>query len=493
MKKRNPNKRPIKTDSAVNMQKPEDKTAVLAEQPDNNAVEVEVDAVNHDVDANTYERNINNCQTNSESEIQPNSEVVDSVIISNNDGEVEPTDAVDNSQQSNEVAEVAEVEEVAEEASRSKKAISLIKKFCKRYFIDAFSGMAQGLFCTLIAGTILGMVGNWIKDAGTDSGIAVGKFVLSVANIAKTLMGAGIGIGIAHALKAKKLVLFTAAVAGFVGAFADKIIAGNLALTLGAPGNPIGSYVVAVLAIEIGNLVCGKTKVDIVVVPLTMMIVSMLSCYVSWPFIQLVNVIGKGVALATTVTPEAMGIIVAVVMGILLTLPTSSAAIWVAIAAPVIAGNEVGSDMYNAILLAGGAATVGCACQMVGFAVESFRENKFGGLIAQGLGTSMLQIPNLMRHPQIIIPPVIASIIAGPLSTCVFELRCGASGGGMGTSGLVGMFDVIEQSKGAIPDWKLGLGIVLCMFVIPTVVCIAVSELMRKKKWIKPEHLKLDL
>lgn len=385
------------------------------------------------------------------------------------------------------------LKEYSSRPKKTKKIAEVLKKACKRYFIDAFSGMAQGLFCTLIAGTILAMFGNWIHGAGTDAGIAVGKFVLSVANIAKTLMGAGIGIGIAHALKAKKLVLFSAAVAGLVGAFADKIIDGNLTLTLGAPGNPIGSYVVAVIAIEIGNLICGKTKVDIVVVPLGMMIISMLACYASWPFIQLVNVIGKGVALATTVTPEAMGIIVAVVMGILLTLPTSSAAIWVAIATPVLANNAVGSDMYNAILLAGGAATVGCACQMVGFAVQSFRENKWGGLIAQGLGTSMLQIPNLMRHPQIIIPPVIASIIAGPLSTCVFDLRCGASGGGMGTSGLVGMFDVIAYSQGQIPDWKLGLGIVLCMFVIPAVVCFAVSEFMRKKKWIKPEYLKLEL
>lgn len=380
--------------------------------------------------------------------------------------------------------------------SKGKKFVGLLKKAGKRYFIDAFSGMAQGLFCTLIAGTILAMFGNWIKDAGTEAGISVGKFVLSVANIAKTLMGAGIGIGIAHALKAKKLVLFSAAVAGFAGAFADKIIDGNFAIALGAPGNPIGSYVVAVIAIEIGNLICGRTKVDIVVVPLAMMIISMLACFVSWPFIQLVNVIGKGVALATTVTPEVMGIIVAVVMGVLLTLPTSSAAIWVAIATPIISGfanGTVDATMYNAILLAGGAATVGCACQMVGFAVQSFRENKWGGLIAQGIGTSMLQIPNLMRHPQIIIPPIIASIIAGPLSTCVFELRCGASGGGMGTSGLVGMFDMIDLSKGVIPDWKLGLGIALCMFVIPTIVCLLVSELMRKKGWIKPEYLRLDL
>ncbi len=414
------------------------------------------------------------------------SEQLDETLCDTIEEEVQPT------------CEDCEASKEQDEPKQKKKitgkdVLAIVKKGCKRYFIDAFSGMAQGLFCTLIAGTILAMFGNWIKDAGTDAGIKVGEFVLSVANIAKTLMGAGIGIGIAHALKASKLVMFTAAVAGFVGAFADKIIAGNLALSLGAPGNPIGSYVVSVLAIEIGSLVTGKTKVDIVVVPLTMMVVSMLACYVSWPFIELVNVIGKGVALATTVTPEAMGIIVAMVMGILLTLPTSSAAIWVAIATPVLAANPAGSELHNAILLAGGAAVVGCACQMVGFAVQSFRENKWGGLIAQGLGTSMLQIPNLMRHPQIMLPPIVASVIAGPLATCVFDLRCGASGGGMGTSGLVGLFDTIECSQGVIPDWKLGVGIVLCMFVIPVVVCVGLSELMRKKGWFKPEYLKLDL
>ncbi|MCM1306408.1 MAG: PTS sugar transporter subunit IIC [Bacteroides sp.] len=379
--------------------------------------------------------------------------------------------------------------------SKGKKALAITKKLCKRYFIDAFTGMAQGLFCTLIAGTILAMFGDWIGQAGTSAGISVGKFVTAVANIAKSLMGAGIGIGIAHALHSKKLVLFTAAVAGMAGAFADKIIAGTFALSAGVPGNPIGAYVVSVIAVEIGNLICGKTKVDIVIVPLAMMLVSMLSLYVAWPFIQFVNVIGKGVALATMVTPEAMGILVAVVMGILLTLPTSSAAIWVAIATPIITGYGAGTvdfATFDAIMLAGGAATVGCACQMVGFAVESFRENKWGGLVAQGLGTSMLQIPNLMRHPQIIIPPIIASVIAGPLSTCVFTLKCGAAGGGMGTSGLVGVVETVKNSA-EIAGWKVGLGIALCMFVIPAVVCVLASEIMRKKGWLKPEYLKLEI
>lgn len=366
------------------------------------------------------------------------------------------------------------------------------KFLSKRWFIQAFTGMAQGLFCTLIAGTILAQIGGWILSANTDAGIAVGNFVIAIANVAKMLMGAGIGVGIAYELKAPKLVMFTAAVAGLAGAFADKIIDGTFAAAF-APGNPIGSYIVSLIAIELGLLIVGKTKVDIVVVPLTMMVITMLSLYAAWPFIQLVNLIGEGVALATSITPFAMGIIVSVVIGIILTLPTSSAAMWLAIALPILNSTTASPELIDAMYLAGGAATVGCACQMVGFAVQSFRENKWGGLIAQGLGTSMLQIPNLMRHPIIIVPPIVASAIAGPLSTCVFGLRCGAAGGGMGTSGLVGVFGVIEASAGIIPDWKIGLGIAVCMFIIPTIVCVAMSEIFRKYGIFKEDYLKLEL
>ncbi len=372
------------------------------------------------------------------------------------------------------------------------KILSTIKSLSKRWFIDAFTGMAQGLFCTLIAGTILAQFGGWILSAGTAAGIAVGTFVNSVANIAKMLMGAGIGVGIANQLKAPKLVMFTAAVAGLAGAFSDKIIAGAFVASF-APGNPIGSYIVSLITIEIGMLICGKTKLDIVVVPLSMMILAMLSLYVAWPFIQFVNLLSQGIALATDIAPFAMGIIVAVVMGILLTLPTSSAAMWVAIATPILTSSMATPEVINAMYLAGGAATVGCACQMVGFAVQSFRENKWGGLIAQGLGTSMLQIPNLMRHPMIIVPPIIASAIAGPLSTVVFKLRCGAAGGGMGTSGLVGVFDVISASSGVIADWQIGVGITVCMFIIPVVVCVVVSEIFRKYKLINYGDMQLDL
>lgn len=395
----------------------------------------------------------------------------------------------------------AQKEEIKPEFSR-KFILYILKKGFVRYFIDAFTGMAQGLFCTLIAGTILGQIGTWITSAGTDAALAVGGGVTAVANIAKMLMGAGIGIGIAHSLKAPKLVMFTAAVAGLVGAFGDVIVDGFTGgfvsssvndvlsgIAPAAPGNPIGSYVVSVLAVELGRQVAGKTKVDIVVVPLVMFVICLFAVWAAWPFIQLVNLIGEGVALATAATPAVMGIVIAAVMGILLTLPTSSAAIWLAVASPVVAAyaaGEVSFATYDAILLAGGAAMVGCSAHMVGFAVQSFRENKWGGLVAQGIGTSMLQIPNLMRHPQIMVPPIIASIIVGPLSTCVFGLRCNAVGGGMGTSGLVGIFGAIDASvEVGLPEWKLALGIVFCCFVIPAVVCFAVSELMRKLGWIK--------
>lgn len=395
----------------------------------------------------------------------------------------------------------AQKEEIKPEFSR-KFILYILKKGFVRYFIDAFTGMAQGLFCTLIAGTILGQIGTWITSAGTDAALAVGGGVTAVANIAKMLMGAGIGIGIAHSLKAPKLVMFTAAVAGLVGAFGDAIVDGFTGgfvsssvndvlsgIAPAAPGNPIGSYVVSVLAVELGRQVAGKTKVDIVVVPLVMFVICLFAVWAAWPFIQLVNLIGEGVALATAATPAVMGIVIAAVMGILLTLPTSSAAIWLAVASPVVAAyaaGEVSFATYDAILLAGGAAMVGCSAHMVGFAVQSFRENKWGGLIAQGIGTSMLQIPNLMHHPQIMVPPIIASIIVGPLSTCVFGLRCNAVGGGMGTSGLVGIFGAIDASvEVGLPEWKLALGIVFCCFIIPAVVCFAVSELMRKLGWIK--------
>ncbi len=369
-------------------------------------------------------------------------------------------------------------------ATVQEKAKAYAKALPKRWFITAFSGMAQGLFVTLIAGTILAQIAGWINKIG--DGNYIGNTLLYIANIAKSLMGAGIGVGIAHALGKNKLLVFSAAVAGMVGAFADKLTAGSaplLGLTLGAPGNPVGAYVVTMLVVEIVELYAGKTKLDILLIPLGSLLLCLAGVYVAYPFIWLVNQLGDLIAVATDATPFIMGILIAVVMGILLTMPTSSAAIWIAVATQVTAGNE------GAMLLAGGAATVGCACHMVGFEVASYRENKTGGLIAQGIGTSMLQIPNIMKKPIIMLPMILSSAVCGPLSTCVFRLKCGSAGGGMGTSGLVGVFDLFDHTSGFFG----GVGILLLMFVLPAILNFVLSEFMRKKGWIQENDMKLDV
>ena len=289
------------------------------------------------------------------------------------------------------------MENTEEVKSMKQKFIAYCKALPKRWFITAFSGMAQGLFVTLIAGTILAQVAGWINKIG--GGNYIGQTLIYIANIAKALMGAGIGVGIAHALGKNKLLVFSAAVAGMVGAFADKLIVGAgvpvVTLTAGLPGNPIGAYVVTMFVVEIVELYAGKTKLDIILIPLGSLLLSFGGIFVAFPFIWLINQLGALIAIATDITPFIMGVVIAVIMGVLLTMPTSSAAIWVAVASPVLAAGA-GAE-YEAMLLAGGAATVGCACHMVGFAVASYRENKIGGLIAQGIGTSMLQIPNIMK------------------------------------------------------------------------------------------------
>ena len=376
-----------------------------------------------------------------------------------------------------------------EREKKENKFLAYLKALPKRYFITAFSGMAQGLFVTLIAGTILEQIAGWINLIG--GGNYVGTALGYVASIAKILMGAGIGVGIAHALGKNKLLMFSAAVAGLIGAWADQIIVGGGGLAtittlMGSkslPGNPIGAYVVTMLVVEVVGLYAGKTKLDILLVPLGTLLLSFAGVYIAYPFILLINLLGDLIAVATNAVPFVMGIIVAVIMGVLLTMPTSSAAIWAAVAAGVSTGNE------EAMLIAGGAATVGCACHMIGFAVASFRENKIGGLISQGIGTSMLQIPNIMKKPVIMLPMIISSAICGPLATCVFQLHCGASGGGMGTSGLVGVFDLFEYTSGALGY----VGIILLMFVLPAILNFAISEFMRKKGWIKDGDMKLDL
>ena len=362
-----------------------------------------------------------------------------------------------------------------------------IKTLANRWFITAFSGMAQGLFCTLIAGTILAQIAGWLGDN------YVGNTMLSIANIAKSLMGAGIGVGIAFALTKNKLLVFSCAVAGMVGAFADKLVVGGVgftSLTMGVPGNPIGAYVASLLALEIVSLYAGKTKLDIILVPLGTMLVAFAGIFLAWPFIKLIDLFAK-LLVITINAGEAVkilvGIFIAVVMGILLTMPTSSAAIWIAIA-----GSNTALANPEVFAIAGGAAVAGCAAHMVGFAVTSYRENGVGGLISQGIGTSMLQIPNIMKKPIIMLPEIISSAVAG-LVAVLLNLRCTAAGGGMGTSGLVGLFGVIDANAlyGVSPVLTV-FGIALCLFIIPAGVSLAVSEFMRKKNLIKFNDMKLD-
>ena len=364
------------------------------------------------------------------------------------------------------------------EKSNQMKNENVVKKICTRWFITAFSGMAQGLFCTLIAGTILALIARLIGNN------FVGNLLTTISNFAKSLTGFGIGVGIAYSLSKNKLVVFSAGIAGFVGAFAKEILLGATfkPATSGLPGNPIGAYVVAMLAIEVCELYQGKTKLDIILIPLGAMFLSALGVFVSFPFIWAVDKLGLFIGVATEFTPFFMGIVISVIMGVLLTMPTSSAAIWLAV---------VGSNTSDTgLLLAGGAAVVGCASHMIGFAVASFRENGVSGLISQGIGTSMLQIPNIMKKPIIMLPEIITSAILGPIATCLFKLNCTNVGGGMGTSGLVGVFGIIDAN----PLMNVGLlitAIVLLLFILPALLNLIISEFMRKKGWIKFGDMKL--
>jgi len=250
-------------------------------------------------------------------------------------------------------------------------------------------------------------------------------------------------------------------------------------LSTKSPGDPITAYLVSVFAVEFGILVSGKTKVDILVVPLTMLVVAGLTAAAfGKPVAQLMAWIGQGITAATKAQPFLMGIVVSASMGILLTLPTSSAAIGVAIGLSGISA---------------GAAVAGCCAHMVGFAVASFRENKWGGLVAQGLGTSMLQIPNLGKNPRILLPAVAASVVVGPIASCLFKLVATPVGSGMGTAGLVGIIDVVSASLNVLPVWQVVVGVLVTCFILPALIALGVSELLRKVGWIQAGDMKIDV
>lgn len=345
----------------------------------------------------------------------------------------------------------------------------VVKKYFNRLFIDGLSGMAYGLFSTLIIGTIICQIA---KLVGSN---VVADYLNAMGNVAKTLTGAGIGVGVACKLKSSPLTTVAAAVAGMIGAFPS---VANGQFAIGAPGEPLGAFIAAYVAIEIGYLVSGRTKVDIIVTPICCILTGAAAGFFVGPYISTaMKWIGSLVNINVEQSPVLGGMIVSVVMGILLTLPISSAAIGISMG---ITG------------LAAGSATVGCCCNMVGFAVISYRENKFGGLVAQGVGTSMIQMPNIVRHPQIWIPSIVSSAILGPISSAVLKMVSNPVGSGMGSAGLVGQFMAYDSmvAAGVSPVVTL-LEIILMHFVLPAVISLAVSEVMRKLGLIKSGDLKL--
>ena len=348
-----------------------------------------------------------------------------------------------------------------------------VKAFCKRknieisvkrYLIDALGAMAQGLFASLLIGTI-------ISTLGTQLNIPI---LVTVGTYAKAAVGPAMAIAIGYALQAAPLVLFSLAA---VGAAANE---------LGGAGGPLAVLVVAIFAAEFGKAVSKETKIDIIVTPFVTIFVGVaLSIWWAPAIGAAASAVGNAIMWATELQPFFMGIIVSVVIGIALTLPISSAAICAALS---LTG------------LAGGAAVAGCCAQMVGFAVMSFKENSWGGLVSQGLGTSMLQMGNIVRKPVIWLPPILASAITGPIATCVFQLQQNGSAiaSGMGTCGLVGPIGVytgwVADAMAGAPtagpfDW---LGLALICFILPALLSWAICTGMRKAGLIKDGDLKLE-
>lgn len=335
----------------------------------------------------------------------------------------------------------------------------------KRYGIDALGAMAQGLFASLLIGTIISTLGQQL-------GI---EFLVTAGDYAKAVSGPAMAIAIGYALQAPQLVLFSL------------LAVGQAANALGGAGGPLAVLVIAIVAAEAGKAVSKETKIDILVTPLVTILTGVILAVLCAPAIgKAASAVGQLIMWATDLQPFFMGILVSVIVGVALTLPISSAAICAALS---LTG------------LAGGAAVAGCCAQMIGFAVMSFKENRWGGLVSQGLGTSMLQMGNIVKNPKIWIPPTLASAITGPIATCIFKLKMNgpAVSSGMGTCGLVGQIgvytgwltDIAEGTKAAITamDW---VGLVLICFILPAVLSTVFCEILRKMGWIKENDLKLD-
>ena len=328
----------------------------------------------------------------------------------------------------------------------------MYKRQVQTYLIDALGAMAFGLFASLLIGTIFSTIGE-------KTGVEVFN---TIASYAKGATGAALGVSIAYALKAPQLVLFSAATVG---------IAGN------DLGGPVGALVATIVAAELGKLVSKETRIDILVTPGVTIISGVFMAQFVGPGVsRFMTLFGEMVKNATEMQPFFMGILVSALIGIALTLPISSAAICI---------------MLSLDGLAGGAATAGCCAQMVGFAVMSFKENGWGGLLAQGLGTSMLQMGNIVKNPRIWIAPTLASMVTGPLATMVFQLENISAGAGMGTCGLVGPIGIYTAMSDGGP--RMWAGILMICFILPAVLTWIFGELSRKAGWIREGDLKLDL
>ena len=345
----------------------------------------------------------------------------------------------------------------------------------KRYGIDALGAMAQGLFCSLLIGTIINTIGtqfqipSLMQNVATEAGVDY-----TVGGLASAMIGPAMAVAIGYALKCPPLALFSMITVGFA------------ANALGGAGGPLAVLFVAIIAAEFGKAVSKETKVDILVTPLvTIGVGVLLSWLIAPPLGKAAMAVGNVIMWATELQPFLMGILVSVVVGVALTLPISSAAICAALG---LTG------------LAGGAAVAGCCAQMIGFAVISFKENKWGGLVSQGIGTSMLQMGNIVKNPRVWIAPTLASAITGPIATCIFKLKMNGApvSSGMGTCGLVGQIgvytgwvnDIAAGTKTAITgfDW---LGLVLISFVLPAVLSLIIHAGVVKLGWVKEGDLKL--
>ena len=352
----------------------------------------------------------------------------------------------------------------------------VFKKYAKRYFIDAMSAMALGLFASLLIGTIFGTIGTYLGPDYIHNGTfnAIGGFFTELKTFAQGASGMAIGVAIAYSLKADPLVMFSCAAVGSVSYSLGTTILLGTEESIVYTAGPAGAYVAAIVASEIGMLVSKKTKVDILITPTVTILAGYAVAKLVCPAVAYVMYyLGDFINTATEMQPFIMGVIISVVVGMILTLPISSAAI---------------CAMIGISGIAGGAAVAGCCAQMIGFAVISFADNGWGGFFAQGLGTSMLQMSNIIKKPAVWIPPTLAAAIAGPISTLVFKLECTGVSAGMGTCGLVGPLGVLSDMESTGEMW---IGLLMVCFVLPAVLSYVFYVILKKIGLIKNGDLKL--